>query len=86
MLCYSKTVQMRKNKVVSCFHTLKCYIYHANIVKVPTNVGTLTFMSMINFMLSSVEHETSWGLISNEMHLHATALICFLSPARCATK
>ena len=26
-------------------------------VKMPTIVGILTFMSMINFMLSSVEHE-----------------------------
>ena len=29
-------------------------------VKMPTIVGILTFMSMINFMLSSVEHEKSY--------------------------
>ena len=29
-------------------------------VKMPTMVGILTFMSMINFMLSSVEHETKF--------------------------
>ena len=35
-------------------------------VKMPTIVGILTFMSMINFMLSSVEHEksfTTFGLV-----------------------
>ena len=29
-------------------------------VKTPTNVGILTFMSRINFVLSSVEHEKSF--------------------------
>ena len=29
-------------------------------VKMPTNVGILTFMSRINFMLSQAEHEKSF--------------------------
>ena len=31
-------------------------------VKTPTSVGILTFMSMVNFMLKSVEHEKSLKL------------------------
>ena len=29
-------------------------------VKIPTSIGIITFMSKIKFMLSSVEHETSF--------------------------
>ena len=39
-------------KEVSCFKSLNCCIYHDNNVKMPTIVGILTFMSMINFVLS----------------------------------
>ena len=39
------------NKEVSCFKSLRCCIYHAN-VKMPTIVGILTLMSRINFLLS----------------------------------
>ena len=38
-------------------------------VKMPTIVGTLTFMSMINSVLSRVEHEKgfiTWGLGMNQ--------------------
>ena len=45
-----------KNKEFSCFQTLKCVILHAKNVKMPTIVGILTFMCMINLMLSWVEH------------------------------
>ena len=42
-------------------------------VKMPTTVGILTFMSMINFMLSVVEHEQSFltsepGLVNLRLH------------------
>ena len=40
------------NEEVSCFKYLRCCIYHANNVKMPTIVGILTFMSRINFVLS----------------------------------
>ena len=40
-----------KSKDVSCFKSLRCGIYHAD-VKIPTLVGILTFMSRINFVLS----------------------------------
>ena len=42
--------EILKNKGFSCFQTLRSCIYHANTVKMPTIVGTLTFMSMQNFM------------------------------------
>ena len=42
-------------KDFSCFQTLRFFIYHAQTI-----VGTLTFMSMINFMLNCVEHEKSF--------------------------
>ena len=45
------------NKEVSCFNALRCCIYHAKNVKMPTIVGILTLMSRINFILSQVEHE-----------------------------
>ena len=50
--------QMLKYKNFSCFQTLRCCIYHAYKinVKMPTSVGILTLMSMINFMLTWVEH------------------------------
>ena len=40
------------------------------IVKMPTIVGILTFMSRINFVLSSVEHEKSFitlGQVQNKI-------------------
>ena len=40
------------NEEVSCFKSLRCCIYNANKVKIPTIVGILTFMSRINFVLS----------------------------------
>ena len=48
-------------------------------VKMPTIVGILTFMSMINFVLSRVKHEQSFitagsGNISNE---HGSLLEAF---------
>ena len=50
------TTQMLKNKDFSCFQTLKCVIYHAKIVKMPTIVCILAFMSMMKFKISLVEH------------------------------
>ena len=49
---------MLKNKCLSCFQTL-CCIYCIMLINVemPTFVGISTFMSMINYMLSWVEHE-----------------------------
>ena len=37
--------KMVKNKDFSCFKTPICCIYPANKVKMPTNIGILTFMS-----------------------------------------
>ena len=45
---------------VYCFKSRKCCIYRANIVKMPTTVGILTFMSRINFVLSWVENGKSF--------------------------
>ena len=36
------------------------FIVHTN-VKMPTIIGILTFMSRINFILSSVEHEINYN-------------------------
>ena len=49
MLIKSKLL---KSKDFSCFQMLRYRIYHAHKIKMPTIVGILTFMSMINFMLS----------------------------------
>ena len=46
-----KTKILTKEEV-SGFKSLRCCIYHANNVKMPTIVGILTFMSRINFMLN----------------------------------
>ena len=43
-------------KYLAVFLEWSC-IYYAINVKMPTIVGILTFMSMINFMLSWVKHE-----------------------------
>ena len=48
--------KVETNEEVSCFKSLRCYIYHALNVKMPTVVVILTFMSRINYMLSRVEH------------------------------
>ena len=53
------TTKMLK-KDFSCFQTLKCVIYHANMVKMPTIVCMLAFMSMIKFMISLVEQGKSF--------------------------
>ena len=44
--------KIQTNEEVSCFKSLRCFIYHAKNVKMPTIVGILTFMSVINFILS----------------------------------
>ena len=41
-----------KSEEISCFKSLRCGIYHANNVKMPTIVGILTIMSRIKFVLS----------------------------------
>ena len=46
------TTKVIKNKDFSCFQTLICCIIMLINVKMPNIVGILTFMSMINFMLS----------------------------------
>ena len=48
---------MLKNEHFSCFKTPRCSIYHVYNVKMPTIVGTLTFMRGTIFILSCVEHE-----------------------------
>ena len=45
------TTIIPKNEAVSCFKSIRCCIYHAQNVKMPTMVGILTFMSMTNFLL-----------------------------------
>ena len=49
--------KMLKTKSFSCFKILKCCIYPAKNVKMPTIVGILTFMSKMNFKLIRLEHE-----------------------------
>ena len=44
--------KIRTNEEVSYLKSLRCCIYHAKNVKMPTIVGILTFMSRINFVLS----------------------------------
>ena len=44
------------NKEFYCFKSLRCCIYRANNVKMPTIVGILTFMSRKKFVLSWVDH------------------------------
>ena len=46
--------KMLINKDFSCYQTLRCCTYHAIKVKMPTIVGILTFISMINSMLSEL--------------------------------
>ena len=48
-----------KNKDISCLKLSDVILIMILNVKMPTIVGILTFRSMINFMLSSVEHEKS---------------------------
>ena len=51
-----KMIANLTNKEVSCFKSLKCCIYHAYKVKMPTIVGISTFMTRIKYVLSCVEH------------------------------
>ena len=52
----STEFQLLKNKDFLAFKLSDVLFILLIIVKMPTMVGILTFMSMINFMLSSVEH------------------------------
>ena len=52
-----KTKIPQKKEDFSCFKTLICCLILLINVKLPTIVGILTFMSRINFMLSSVDYE-----------------------------
>ena len=54
--------KMLKNKYPSCIQMLKCCIYKVINVKMTTIVGILTFMSILGFMLSLVEHEKFYNL------------------------
>ena len=45
-------IKIPPNKEVACFKSLRCCIYHAKNVKMPTIVGILSFMSRINSALS----------------------------------
>ena len=49
--------KMLKKKDIFCFQTPRCCIYHA----MPTIDDVFTFMSVINFMLSCIEHEKNSG-------------------------
>ena len=42
-------IPTNKEAHLAFFKSLRCCIYHANNVKMPTIVGILTFMSRINF-------------------------------------
>ena len=53
-----KTI-MLKNKYLAFKHSDVVFIMLINI-KMPTIVGILTFMGMMNFILSKVEHEKSF--------------------------
>ena len=58
--------KLLKNKTFLAFKLSDVvYIMLIN-VKMPTIVGILTFMSMINFMLSWVEHEKSFIALGPE--------------------
>ena len=46
-------------------------------VKMPTLVGILTFMSMINFMLGSVEHEKRFITSGPDFNLRCTDMPTF---------
>ena len=50
-------IKIPTNEEVSCLKSLRCCIYLAINVKMPTIVGILTFMSRITFVLSRVERE-----------------------------
>ena len=60
-------------KISGLNHLSQSFILLIN-VKMPTIVGILTFMSRINFMLSSVEHEKS--LITSGPGLTAGSKFC----------
>ena len=49
-----------KNEEVSCLSLSDVVLILLIKFKMPTPVGVLTFMSMINFVLSRVEHEKSF--------------------------
>ena len=54
-------IKMLKNNDTFCFKTIRCCICLAHKCQNANNfVGILTFISMINFMLSKVEHEKSF--------------------------
>ena len=52
--------KMLKNIGISCFYISDDVFILLINAKMPTIVGILTFMSRINFMLSSVEYEKSF--------------------------
>ena len=52
--------KIQTNEEVSCFNLSDVVFIMLINVKMPTIVGILTFLSMINFVLSYVEHEKSF--------------------------
>ena len=51
---------LKKTKTLLAFKLSDVVFIMLRNVKMPNIVGILTFISMINFMLSGVEHETSF--------------------------
>ena len=65
-----------KNKGISCFKILKLVLILLINVKMPTIVAILKFMSRINFILSSIEHEISF--ITSEPDLAVSKLFAMV--------
>ena len=70
--------KMVKNKDFSCFQTLRCCIYHANKCKIPTTVGILTFMSMINLCSVEVSMKRFYNLKAYSLTFEWIAFLMFL--------
>ena len=64
--------EILKNKEFSCFQTHRSCIYYANNVKMPTIVGVLTFMSMLNFMSVELCMNFFYNLRTKLSHTYTT--------------
>ena len=70
------TNKMLKNNDISCFKILRCCIYPAKNVKMSTTVGILTFISRINVMLSSVDHEQKFYNLGARLDMSCSQMFC----------
>ena len=71
---------MLKDKDFFSFIRADVLFHHANKCKMPTIVGTLTLMSMINFVLCRNEHEKSCINSGTELSLLQSVLYLSLVP------